>query len=210
MWNPFKKKREIILAPGESAGIKLLTAWRKDKNEVAIITEKGPIILNEASKFFIEVTAKNADPIKIEVIPDFKKKVLNLVEVIDSNVKKKYTDKDSPKLKFAGVEIVGQRYISFGEQLKNWDENVEGYGKIIKKYKRILAYLIMPISISLVIINLYLFIIKNDIYRYISLILAISSILVSINMWLSYKKYCNHYRQYKELRGKIFELVKEK
>ena len=206
MW-PYKKKEKkgIRLAPGASMKIGFATSWRRDRDEVIIMTDSGPIVLDGKRELFIEIRAENIDPIKIQVVPDFKNKIINLVEVIDPNVKKKFSDKDGPRLVFAGSE----RGIFLGDYLKNWDQDIEKFEKLVKGSKRIRDVFI-PVNIILCSWNLYSFITKNDMMRYLNLSAAIISGFVIFYLWNSYKKFYRNYKYYKELREKLFEVVKEK
>ncbi len=59
MW-PSKKKEKneenkgITLAPGQSIEIGFATSWRRDKDEVIIMTGDGPIVLDGKNELFIE------------------------------------------------------------------------------------------------------------------------------------------------------------
>ena len=120
MWPSKKKeKKGITLAPGESMEIGFAASWRRDKDEVAIMTDSGPIVLDGKNELFIEVTADNINPIRLQVVPDFNNKTINLVEVIDPSTKKKFSDKDGPKLIFAGRTITKERGMTMGDHLKN-------------------------------------------------------------------------------------------
>lgn len=206
MW-PLKKKKGFSIAPGGGMSFEIPIAWRKDKKEVAIITENGPIILDEKSELFIEIIADNTDPIKVQVIPDFRKKILNFVEIIDPNVKKKFTDKNGPKLKVTGIAI--SRNINFGEFLKNWDKNIDDFDKNLKKLRRS-SSIYISILIILALVNLYIFITKNDNSRYLSLIATFVAGFGAYYLWSLYKKVYKDYKDYKESREKVFDIVKEK
>ena len=209
MW-PSKKKENkgIKLAPGEIMEIGFATSWRRDKDEVTIMTDSGPIILDGKNELFIQIEAENIDPIKIQVIPDFKNKTINLVEIIDPNAKKKYPDKDGPRLRFAG-SVVKERGISLGEYLKNWDQNMERYEKLVKWYK-LTRDIFIPVNIVLCLWNSYSFITKSDITRYLNLFAAFLSGFMIVYLWNTYKKFYDDYKQYRELREKSFGVVKEK
>ena len=209
MWPPKKKeKRGIKLAPGESMEIGFATSWRRDKDEVMIMTDSGPIVLDGKNELFIEITAENIDPIKVQVVPDFKNKTINLIEVIDPTVKKKFPDKDGPILRFAG-SVVKERGISLGDYLKQLDRNMETYEKSIKRSK-LIRNIFIPVNIILCLWNSYSFMTKSDIMRYLNLFAAFLSAFVIFYVWNSHKKFYQNYKQYKELRDRSFEVVKNK
>jgi len=210
MW-PFKKKQKkgITLAPGESMEIGFATLWRKDKNEVEIMTNDGPIVLDGKNELFIEIAADNIDPIKIQVIPDFKNKTINFVEVIDPNVKKKFPDKDGPRLTFAGSTVIKEKCMTISDRLKNWDQNMERYEKLVNRSKKV-RNIFIPIGIILFFWHSYLFIINSDMFRYINLTISILLPYMIYRIWNSHKKLYEDYLQQKDLREKSFGIVKEK
>ncbi len=83
----FKKDKGIIIPAGGSIGLEFITSWRNDINEVTIMTDNGPIVLDGKNELYINVSADDANTIKLQVIPDFKNRVLNFVEVLDPNDK---------------------------------------------------------------------------------------------------------------------------
>ena len=209
MWPSKKKdKKEITLAPGECMEIGFATSWRRDKDEVVIMTDNGPIVLDGNNELFIEIAAENIDPIKVQVIPDFKNKTINLVEVIDPSAKKKFLDKEGPRLTFAG-SIVKERGMTLGDYLKNWDQNMEKYEKLVKRSKQT-RNIFVPANIILCVWNFYNFITKTDGMRYFNLFAAVLSGFMIFYVWNSHRKFHDEYKQYKELRDKSFEVVKNK
>ena len=149
MWPSKKKeKKGIKLAPGESMEIGFATSWRRDKDEVIIMTDSGPIVLDGKNELFIEVTANNIDPIRLQVVPDFKNKTINFVEVIDPNTKKKFPDRDSPRLTFAGSTIIKEKDMTISDYLKNWDKNMEEFEKLVKRSK-LIRNIFVPANIIL-------------------------------------------------------------
>lgn len=208
MMRPFKKKKGVTLSPGESMELEFLTQWRRDKDEVVIMTNDGPILLDGKNELFINVAADNMDPIKLQIVPDFKNKVLNFVEIIDPNAPKKFKDTNSPRLTFTG-DMVKERNISFGDYLKEWDNDIETIGKNVKNYRR-LRNIFVPINILLVFYNLYIFTVSVNTTRYINLAVGIFSTYMVYYIWNTDKKYHNSYKQYKEMREKAFGIVKNK
>jgi len=205
MW-PFKRKKGITLAPGESMELGFLTQWRRDKNEVIIMTKNGPILLDGKNELFISVTADNMDPIKLQIVPDFKNKVLNFVEIIDPNAPKKFTDANSPRLTFTG-SMVKEKSISFGDYLKEWDGDLERIEKNVKTYRR-LRNIFIPINILLALYNLYLFTVSTNTARYINLAVGIFSTYMIYYLWKTDKRYHSGYKKYKEMRENAFGIVK--
>lgn len=209
MWPSNKKERkEIKLSPGESMEIGFATSWRIDKDEVVIITDSGQIVLDGKNELFIEVTAENIDPVKLQLIPDFKNKTINLIEIIDPNIpniKKKF---DGPRLKFAG-SIIKERTLTISDYLKNWDQDIEHYGKLVNRSKKVRNILI-PVYIILFFWNSYIFITTINIFRYASLSIAIACLYMPYYTWNSHKKFYEAYLEYKDLREKTFGVVKEK
>lgn len=207
MW-PFKNKEKkgITLAPGESMELGFTTSWNTDKDEVTIMTNDGPIVLDRKSKLFINVTADNMDPVKLQVIPDFKNRILNFVEIIDPDAKKKFPD--GPRLSFVG-RTVEERHMSIGYYLKNWDKNIQIFEKSVKKSKRI-RDIFVPINIILFIWSSYNFMTRDGLMRYLSLSAAILSAFAVFFIWRVNKNLNRDFENYKELREESFGLVKDK
>ena len=207
MWQ-FKKKKGITLAPGESMAMEVLTQWRSDKNEVVIMTKEGPILLGENNELFISVKADNMDPVKLQVVPDFKNKVLNFVEIIDPNAPKKFTGENSPK--FAITRCVPkERRLTISDYLKEWDNDIEKFGKGAKSFRRI-RNILGPINILLAILNLYLFTTITNTERYINLVVGLFAICVVYFLWNTDKKYHDDLKEFKEMRENAFGIVKNK
>ena len=210
MW-PFKKKEknEIRLAPGERMEIGFAVSWRRDKDEVVIVTDDGPIVLDGKNELFIEVTADNFDPIKLQVVPDFNNKTINFVEVIDPNTKKEIPNKDGPRLAFAGSTIIKERGISFGDYLKNWDKNIQQFEKLVKRSRR-MRNIFVPVYIILFFWHSYIFMTNSSMFRYINLFVIIMSVCMIYYLINSHKKLYRDYKQHKDVREKSFGVVKEK
>ena len=210
MWPSKKKeKKGIKLAPGESMEIGFATSWRRDKDEVIIMTDSGPIVLDGKNELFIEVTANNIDPIRLQVVPDFKNKTINFVEVIDPNTKKKFPDRDSPRLTFAGSTIIKEKDMTISDYLKNWDKNMEEFEKLVKRSK-LIRNIFVPANIILFFWYSYAFMINSNMFRYINLLVAIVCLYMIYHISNSHKKLYKDYLQYKDLREKSFGVVKEK
>lgn len=206
MWKPFKKKKGAEIPPGRGIEFEFATSWRRDKNEVAIITDKGPVILDENSEFFMEISGDSIDSLKIQIVPDFKKRVLNFIEVIDPNAK---PGKNKGKISLVSDTMLNDANVQIGKYLNEWDKNIETYSEIIKKYNRRKNILLM-IGIIVIFIDMYLFYINGGIARYISGIVILILIYTSINLEKSYRRMLKSHETYKEMRSKVFEVVKEK
>lgn len=210
MWSSKKKERKgIKLVPGESMEIGFSTLWREDKDEVVIMTDSEQIVLDGKNELFIEVSADNIDPVKLQAVPDFKNKTINFIEVIDPDIKKKFSDKDGPRLTFAGSTVIKQRGMTLGDYLKIWDRELEQFEKLVKRSKKV-RNIFVPVNIILFFWNLYIFMKNSDMFRYVNLLLAIVCLFISYYIWNSHKKFYKAYLQYKDLREKSFGIVKEK
>lgn len=210
MW-PYRKKEKkgIKLAPGESMEIGFAASWRKDKDEVMIMTDAGLVVLDGKNELFIEVGGDNIDPVKVQLVPDFKKKTINLVEIIDPNAEKKFSDKDGPRLKFAGSTIIKKRSTTLSDYLNDWDRQMERFEKLTKRSK-MLRNIFIPINIVTCIFNFSSFIVNSNIFRYINLAIAILCVYLVYYIWNKHKKLYKEYLKYKDLREKSFGVVKEK
>jgi len=202
MW-PFKKKKgitlaqRITLAPGESVGITLgLVQWRRDKDEVIITTKDGPILLDGNNKLFITIGT-----VTLQIVPDFKNRVLDFVEVIDPNT----PHTDNPEVE---VEInIGTKDVSFGNFLKEWDNEIERYGKKVKEY-RLVRNIFIPANILIAIFNIYQFIVRANMIRYVNLSIAFLAIYMVYRLWDIDKKFHDSYKKYKDERENAFGIVK--
>lgn len=206
MWPNKKKKRGINVAPGESLEIGFATSWRKDKDEVVIMTEDGPIVLDGTNELFIEIVGDNIDPIKLQLIPDFKKRTINFVEVIDPNAKKRFEEGEGPTFKFTGSDV---RRIAISDYLKKRDRQIERLEKIVKK-SRMMTYIFIPIFIILFFWNLYIFMINDNVFRYTNLIAMLILLYVTYYILNSHRRIYKDYLEFKEQRDRSFGIVKEK
>lgn len=207
MWSP-KKRKGITLPSGKSIEIGFTTAWRRDKDEVVIITEDGKIVLDGKNELFLEISASNVDPIKVQIVPDFKNRVLNFVEVIDINAQQK-TGENKGKISLAGISSSKEEAVTIGEYLKNWDEDIEKFGKHLKDHGRS-TKIFVTLEIALIFFNLYLFITENGLSRYLNLIIVIFLGFLTYNSWSKHRKLCKDYNAYKDMRSRAFEVVKDK
>lgn len=195
MW-PFKQDKGVTISPGESAMFNINAMWSTDKSEVAIMTDKGPIVINEKSKCFLEITSKNTNPIKIQIIPDFNSRELNFIEVLDPNAK---VDKNKPTIIFSGIEY-RQNHNTTENQIEYYNKYIEENDKKLIRYKRN-RDIITIISVTAVFLNIYIFIISNKI---VNLLLSIVVIYTIYRLWSSYKKVCVNYL---ELRKSIKDII---
>jgi hypothetical protein len=205
MW-PSKKDNSIKIPPGGSIEIGFAVAWRSDKDEVIIKTDDGEIILDGKNELFLEVTANNTEGVKVQIIPDFKNRTLNVVEVIEVN-DKKVNDKNKGKITFAGVSTSKDDTISVDKHIKIYDENIEKLGKQIKNQWRS-TKIIVIMNMVLIIISLDMFINENWPLRYINLISIVLSGFVVYYLWNEHRKARKIYEKYKNMRSESFELVK--
>lgn len=210
--SPSKKRKETTLPPGKSIEIGFTTAWRNDKDEVEIITDDGKIVLDGKNELILEISASNADPVRVKIIPDFNKRVLNFIEVIDVNAKQ-ITDENKAKIAFVGMSI--PKYdtvpdtVPIDQYLKIWDENIEKFGKQIKDRRRSTTMIVI-LNTTLTLFNLYMFITGNWPARYLNLIAVIISGSLTYYLWSRYRKLCKEYGEYKNLRSQAFEVAKDR
>ncbi len=203
MW-PSKKKKEHTMHFEKCLEIEFSTTWTPGKKEVVIITNNGPIKLNDKSEFFIEISSDRTHPLKMQIVPDFDNRKLNFFEIIDTAIKQ---DDKKGIIKFEGVRIEN-RTISIGEYLKNWDERIEDLGNKLKKYEKRKNILTIILFIT-TFINIYLAIINSGILRYINIIAAIVGTYTIYNLWNLTKKTHEDYEEIKKLREEAFEVVKD-
>ena len=203
MW-PHKKKKGVTIPPGKSVEFGFATKWRSDKKEVVILTDDGPIVLNEKSELFIEVSADNIDPIKMQIVPDFKSRTLSLVEVIDLDAKQTVGRKG--KISFEGASISEDSTMSVDEYLRRWDENIEKFDnriRSIKKRKNIFLILLAVI----IPYNIYAFVMSSSPWRYLNVFAVIIAIYSAYHIETACGSLQKEYDKYKELRKKAFSTV---
>lgn len=203
MW-PFKKNRGISICPGENVGLEIRASWKNDKDEVMIMTEKGPVTLDGTSECFIDIKSSNANPVKIQIIPDFKKRELNFVEVLDPSIK---ADDKSPRLIFTGV-TERRAYSPIDDIIERLDNDMTEFEMYMKRY-RFIKNIIVAVAIIMIAFNIYLFIVRDDTGRYINLFSVIILSLVTYYMLNSYKRMYKNYQELKRCKDKIFETIEE-
>lgn len=206
----FKKDKGIIIPPGGSIGLEIVTAWRKDKSEVAIMTDKGPVILDGKNELFIRVAADNIDTIKLQVVPDFKNRVLTFIEVLDPNVKSSGKE-NKARIAFSGMKLIKETNISLIQHLELLDKDMEKLDKSLKRYKN-MRNIVIVANATAFFVNLYGFVTKTetDIWRLANLFFVFVAIFIIYFYWNSYKKLSREYKKYQGLREEIFSTVKER
>jgi hypothetical protein len=206
MW-PDKKDDDVTLPPGRTLEIGFGVEWRRGKNEVIITTEKEKFVLNGQNELFLEITSSNTDPIMVQIVPDFKKRTINVVEVINANATY-VKGKNKGKISFAGIRPSKEDdNVSIDKYLKAWDENIESFGRRIHSYKkRRNIYTIFGIIV--IIGNVYLFTINESPIKYLNAAVAIIIVYVLFRMWNSLRELGRLYEEYKEQRSKAFEVAK--
>lgn len=205
MW-PFKKNKDITIPQGKSLEIGFGIEWIRGKEEVVIITDKEKFVLNGKNELFLEITSSNAGSIKVQIVPDFKKKVINIVEILDLNATQAEW-KNKGKILLTGVNRSKDGVMSIDESLKMWDENIEIFGKKIERSKERRNIFLIFGSVAAA-GNAYLFTINNSPERYLNIIATIIIVYASFHLWNSIRGLCREYEKYKELRLKAFEITK--
>jgi hypothetical protein len=206
MWT-HKKDDGISLPPGRSLEIELCVEWKKDKDEVVITTDKEKFVLNGKNELFLEVTSSNACTVRVQIVPDFKKRTINIVQIMNTNVRQT-ADKSMGKIEFVGIDTSKDDTVHIGEFLKKWDENIETFGKRINGYK-IRRNIFMIFGIMVAAGNTYMFIINNSPMRYINAAFVIVCIYLMSRLWISYRGLFRAYEEYKEQRSRAFEVAKD-
>ncbi len=210
MWNPFKKKKGETILPGESIEFDFMTVWKRDKREVSIMTEEGPIVLRDGDngKLFINLSGKNVKPLKIEVVPDFNNKKLNFIEILDPSSENINSHKGEFSF-IAGDEPHNDDYVSLDKYADTLDRNIENLDNLLEKTRKN-KNLLTKILCVLVIINTYILVTYLNTMRYINLAAIIVCIYTCFYLHRSYKKMYVTYEKYKESRSRMFETIKEK
>jgi hypothetical protein len=198
MW-PYKKKKKESAFKG-TIGLEILTSWRNDKDEVIIFTKDRSIKLDENSELYLNIEINSAQ-IKLKIIPDFQKKELGFIEVLDPNTVGIKT------IKFDKM-IFQERKISIFEQLRWLDKDLEDLDNKLKKLKRIRNVSIIICIIS-TLINIFIFLMSKNVYRYINLIFAIFGFLAGFYVIYKYNKAYKFYIDIRNSKSELFSIVKE-
>lgn len=202
MW-PSKKDEDIKIPQGRTLEIGFGVEWTRGKNEVVITTDTERFVLDGKNELFLEITSSNADSIKVQIVPDFKKRIINVVEIIDANAT--YTNRG--KIAFAGVRKSKDDTISIDKFLKAWDENIETFGKRIRQYK-IRRNIFIILGAIVAIGNVYMFTINNSQTRYINAFAVVVIVYILFRLLKSYRDLFRTYDDYKKQRSQAFEVVK--
>lgn len=221
MW-PSKKDKWVTIPPGKSAEINFGVEWRKDKEEVVIITDSGKFVLDGKNELFLEAASSNADSVKVQIVPDFKKRVINVVEVIDVNANQT-TGENKCKISLAGIvpsvdtsgdmsvnisrDVSSNDTFSIDKYLKAYDENIESFGKKISGYKT-RRNVFMTFATLVIVGNVYLFTVNNGPMKYLNMVVIVIIAYAAIRLWNAYKDLGRIYEEYKKHRSKVFEVVK--
>lgn len=211
MWPSKKDNKEETISNIASALLEFNVTWRSDKKEVMIMTEDGPVILDETTEFFIDISNDNFNPIKIQLIPDFKNRKLNAVEIIDPNIK---FDENKGIIRFSSVSqrpnkklVDTNKSISMCiEELEKGIEIVENDLKYYEKTKRafILFYLFLTI------LSAAAFIISTSIIRYLYLLITILCVYRLYKIRNNSRKIYEKYDDIKATKDNIFGIAKNK
>lgn len=206
MW-PSKKDKDITLPPEKGLEIAIGVQWRKGKDEVVIITDKEKFVLNGKNELFLEITSSNAGYIKVQIIPDFKKRIIRVVEVIDIN-NTNATGENRGKISFAGVRESKAYIVPIDKYLKQWDENIKDLDKKIRtqKIRRNISLIVGALVASA---NIYLFTINKSPARYLNIVATIVIIYISFQLWKAFRDLCVTHEEFKDQRLKAFEIVKK-
>jgi hypothetical protein len=225
MW-PSKKDKWITIPPGKSVEINFGVEWRKDKEEVVIITDNDKFVLDGKNELFLEVTSGNTDTIKVQIVPDFKKRTINVIEVIDANANQT-TGKNKGKISLVGIDPSADISRGMSRNMSNdisittsnndifyidkyleaHDKNIESFGKRISGYKTRRNIFII-FAVVVIVGNAYIFTISSGYMKYINMVAIAIIAYVVIRLWNAYKDLDRAYKEYKENRSKVFEVVK--
>lgn len=210
MW-PFDKKEETYIPPidfnplyDKGLEIEFTTIWRQEKKEVEIFTERGIIVLNENSEFFVEISRKNFNPIKIQIVPDFNTRRLNFLEVLDPNLK---IDENKGMISFSSS--VKHLDIDTMLPIKNVDREFSIIEDKIKRYKKLNKIFIFVGTIS-ILSNVYLSFVMSGTYRYVSLLIILCSIYLIYMTIEKNRKMMNNYNEVKTIRDNICGIAKDR
>lgn len=205
MW-PHKKEKGMTIRPGESIEIGFGVEWIKDKEEVIIITDSGKFVLSKKTELFLEVVSSNAGSIKVQIVPDFKNRKINVVEVLDVDTVCK-TGKNGRKISLESTNTQKNDTVSIDKYLEHLDKFIDDFGKKIKVYKRrVRIYTV--IGIVAIVTNAYLFISGNTPIRYVNIVGVIIMAYALHKIRKSYANMCSLYEECKENRSKAFNIVK--
>lgn len=201
MWSSGKKKKEVTSVM-KSMELEFVATWRRDRKEVEIMTDGGPFVLNEKTEFYIEVSNEHLNPIKIQIVPDFRTRKLDFIEVLDPNAK---IDKNKGIIMFSGNKNKDE---SLGKRLEEIDEDMKIVDRELRTFKR-RNLILLSFSILVILLNIALFIIGTFPGRYLNII-AIAICIYSIYRFRNLSR--EIYRRYDEIKmakDEMFGIVKD-
>lgn len=207
MW-PYRKDKGIAIRPGESIEIGFGIEWVKGKEEVIITTDNGKFVLNEKTELFLEVMSNNADSIKVQLIPDFKNRKIDVVEVLDIDSKQK-PSKGKGRISLVGSDMSKEDNINVDKCMEAWDKNIEILDKRMHRYK-VRRNIFLIFGAVIIAGNAYLLTVNSYPMRYFNVASIVIGICLSYRLWNSYKELFTKYIEYKEKRSKAFDTIKEK
>ena len=201
MWPSGKKIKEVTSVM-KSMELEFVATWRRDRNEVEIMTNGVPFVLNEKTEFYIEISNEYLNPIKVQIVPDFKTRKLNFIEVLDPNAK---IDNNKGIITFSGNK---NRDESIGTRLEEIDEDMKRVDRELKTFKR-RKLILLSFSILVILLNIALFIIGTYPGRYLNII-AITICTYSIYRFHKFSKDIDkRYDEIKMAKDEMFGTVKE-
>lgn len=203
MWTSDKKKKEDIFSGVKNMELEFAATWRHDKKEVRIMTNEGQFILNEKTEFFVEISTDNFNPIKVQIVPDFKTRKLNFIEVLDPNVK---IDENKGTIFFSGQEKSASK--SIGTYLVDLDEDIKIVEKDLKMYKR-RKLILVSFSAFVILFNGALFIVNTYPGRYLNIIAIMICLHVIYRLHRGSKDIYKRYNEIKMMKNEMFETVKD-
>ena len=211
MWSFGKKKKEDKFSGIKNMELEFVTTWRRDRKEVEIMTNKGPFVLNEKTKFFVEISTDNFNPIKIQIVPDFDKKILNFIEVLDPSIE---IDKNKGVIKFSSStrplsnEILIDKDKSIDTCLIELDKDIEKLGNELKCYNKT-RRIFISFYILLALISAATFIMMSTSIRYLNIIIIIACGYRIYQTLNNSKKIYEKYDDIKKTKDNIFCIKKD-
>jgi len=201
MWPSGKKIKEVTSVM-KSMELEFVATWRRDRKEVEIMTNGVPFVLNEKTEFYIEISNEYLNPIKVQIVPDFKTRKLNFIEVLDPNAK---IDKNKGIIMFSGNKDKDE---SIGKRLEEIDEDMKRVDRELKTFKK-RKLILLSFSIFVILINGALFMINTYPGRYLNMI-AIAICTYSIYRFHKFSKDIDkRYYEIKVAKDEMFGTVKD-
>jgi hypothetical protein len=138
----------------------------------------------------------------VQIVPDFKTRKLDFIEVIDPNVK---IDKNKGTIMFSGYKKADE---SIGTSLAKIDEDMKRVEKELKRYKR-RKLILLSFSIFVILFNAVLFIINTYPGRYLNIIVIAICVYSIYRLHKFSKDMDKRYEEIKTLKDEMFGLVKD-